>query len=75
MSSEMIIYYITSLSSSIAITEQLPLRIIEAILAIIIHSLNHIVNLSLTTGQFPELCKIAIVSPIFKGGDTNDPND
>ena len=37
--------------------------------------LTHIVNLSLSTGQFPDSCKLAVVSPIFKGGDANDPND
>ena len=37
--------------------------------------LTHIVNLSLSTGQFPDSCKLAVVSPILKGGDANDPND
>ena len=67
--------YIASLSSNKAITDQLPLRIIKAILPIILPSLTHIVNLSLSTGQFPESCKLAVVTPIFKGGDSCDPND
>ena len=32
-------------------------------------------NLSLTTGQIPELCKYAQVTPISKGGDTSDMNE
>ena len=75
VSSEMIKSYVTSLSSNKAITDQLPLRVIKAILPTIVHCLAHIVNLSLSTGQFPDSCKLAVVSPIFKGGDANDPND
>ena len=71
----MIKSYVTSLSSNKAITDQLPLRVIKAILPTIVHCLAHIVNLSLSTGQFPDSCKLAVVSPIFKGGDANDPND
>ena len=67
--------YITSLSSYKAITDHLPLRIIKAILPIILPSLAHIVNLSLSTGQFPELCKQAVVTHIFKGGNSCEPND
>ena len=75
VSSEMINSYVMSLSTNKAITDLLPLRIIKAILPIIIHSITHIVNLSLSTGQFPDSCKLATVTPIFKGGDPNDPND
>ena len=74
-SSEKIKTYITSLSSDKAITDQLPLRILKSILPIIISSITYIVNLSLRTGQFPDSCKQAVVTPIFKGGDNYDPND
>ena len=63
------------LNISFTITDQLPLRVIKAILPIIVHGLTHIVNLSLSTGQFPDSCKLAVVSPIFKGGDASGPND
>ena len=75
VSSEKIKSYIMSLSSNKAITDQLPLRIFKSILPIIVHSITHIVNLSLSTGQFPDSCKVATVTPIFKGGDVSDPND
>ena len=71
----MIKSYVSSLSSNKAVTDKLPLRVIKAIFLIIVHSVTHIVNLSLSTGQFPDSCKLAVVSPIFKGGDANDPND
>ena len=75
-SSEKIKTYITSLSSDKAITVQLPLRIIKSILPIIISSITYyIVNLSLRIRQFPDSCKQAVVTPIFKGGDNYDPND
>ena len=75
VSNDVIKSYITSLSSNKAITDQIPLRVIKSILPIIIPSITHIVNLSLSTGQFPDSCKLAVVTPIFKGGDCSDPND
>ena len=76
VSSDKIKSYVSSLSSNKAITDQLPLRVIKAIFPIIVrHSVTHIVNLSLSTVQFPDSCRLAVVSPIFKGGDANDPND
>ena len=48
--------FVLSLSSNKAITDQLPLKVIKAILPIIVHSLTHIVNLSLSTGKFPDAC-------------------
>lgn len=41
----------------------------------IILPLTHILNLSLSTGLFPECWKTAVVTPIHKGGCTNDPNN
>ena len=53
------------MSSRKAITDLLLLQIIEAIFPIIAHSITHIVNLSLLTGQFSDSCKLAIETPIF----------
>ena len=41
----------------------------------IIQPFTHIVNLSLKTGIMPDLCKIAVVTPIHKGGDPTDPGN
>jgi hypothetical protein len=39
------------------------------------HSTQHIVNLSLSTGEVPLLMKTAKVEPIFKSGDLTDENN
>ena len=75
VTSEDIEYYVKSLSSSKAIFDQMPLRIFKSILPAILEPITHIVNLSLTTGKYPAFCKYARVSPIYKEGDVNDPNN
>ncbi len=37
----------------------------------IIKPLTHLINLSITSGQFPDQLKKAVVTPIFKAGDTD----
>ena len=37
--------------------------------------LSSLLNLSLTTGQYPNELKEAKISPIFKGGDATDMNN
>ena len=51
-----------------------PIRIIKQILPSVIKPLTHIINLSLSTGIMPDVGKIAIVTPIHKGGDKADPS-
>ena len=41
----------------------------------VIKPLTYICNLSLTTGDFPERCKPAILRPIYKKGDHNEINN
>lgn len=41
----------------------------------ILHPLTFIINLSLKTGVFPEIWKVALVAPIFKGGCKKDPGN
>jgi hypothetical protein len=41
----------------------------------IIKPLTYICNLSLTTGTFPERCKLAIVIPIYKKGNHAELNN
>lgn len=41
----------------------------------IMQPLTHIFNLSLASGVFPESWKVAVVSPIHKGGCWDDPNN
>ena len=41
----------------------------------IIKPFTHIVNLSLKSGIMPDICKIAMVTPIYKTGDKEDPGN
>ena len=75
VSSVFIDSYIKSLSSSKAITDHIPLRVFKAITPIMLPSLTHVVNLSLTSGKMPDILKIANVAPIHKGDDPNDPDN
>ena len=75
VSSDVIEAYIKSLSSCKAITDYIPLRVFKAISPILLPSLTHIVNLSLSSGKVPDILKIANVTPIHKGGDPNDPDN
>ena len=67
--------YVKSLEKGKAVFDEIPLKIFKCIFPAILEPLTHIVNLSLKTGQIPELCKYAQVTPISKGGDTSDMND
>ena len=75
VSSIVIESYIKSLSSSKSITDYIPLKVFKAITPILLPSLTHIVNLSLSTGNVLDIFKIASVTPIHKGDDPNDPNN
>jgi hypothetical protein len=49
--------------------------LIKTIRKSIVIPLTHIFNISLSSGVFPEIWKVAIVSPIFKNGEKNNPNN
>ena len=70
-----VIQYINSILVNKSISDNIPLRIIRHILPSIIQPFTHIINLSLQTGIMPDLCKIATVTPIHKGGDQTDPSN
>ena len=74
VTNDMIESYVKSLASDKAITDLLPLKIIKSILPIIVPSITHIVNVSLSTGIMPDTGKIAQVTPLLKGdgGDQCD---
>ena len=50
-------------------------RILKLSKSIIVDYLTHIINLSLFTGIFPDISKYAKVTPIFKAGNKDDPNN
>jgi hypothetical protein len=49
--------------------DNIPLFFIKDNVDIIANPLTHLVNLSLSSGTFPDLLKIARVVPVFKSGD------
>ena len=50
-------------------------KILKQCASTVIKPLTFICNLSLTTGTFPERCKLAIVRPIYKKGNQTEMNN
>ena len=50
-------------------------RILKLLTPVIAKSLCHIINLSIMSGNFPSILKLARVIPIFKSGDKEDPGN
>ncbi len=56
-------------------SDGIPLRFLKESLPVIIPYLTCILNTSIVTGCFPSLWKHAIVVPIYKTGDVNEPKN
>ena len=69
ITSEELKAYISSIPNDKAIADQIPIRVFKYIIGAILTPMTHIVNLSLLTGKFPNMCKYARVAAIHKGGD------
>ena len=52
--------------------DSLPTPILKNCADVLSFPISYLVNLSFTTGEFPNLCKIAKVIPLFKKGDPLD---
>jgi hypothetical protein len=52
--------------------DEIPMLIVKRCLCYVIRPLVHIYNISLQTGIFPEMVKIAKIRPLFKKGDRQD---
>ena len=74
ISNEEIIDIIHSLKNTSSGPSSIPLKMLLIIPDLIILPLAHIINMSLLTGVYPDLLKIAKVIPIHKGGSTQDIN-
>ena len=70
-----VLAFINSISSDKSTNDHIPLRILKQILPSFISAFTHIVNLSLKAGVMPDCCKVAIVTPIYKAGDPENPSN
>ena len=55
--------------------DNISARLLKEAAPVVTHSLTYIMNLSITTGIFPNSWKIAKVTPIFKEDARTDPNN
>ena len=72
---EEVLNYVKSIANDKAIADNIPVKIYKTVVNAIIEPLAHIINLSLKNGTVPQLCKIATVTAIHKGGDKDDLNN
>ena len=70
-----ILDFVASIPSSKSTNDHIPLRVFSQLLPSFITPFTHLVNFSLSSGHMPNSCKIAKVTPIHKGGDTEDPSN
>ena len=53
----------------------IPLEMLQIVADIIVIHLCRIINLSFSTGVFPDILKVAKVIPLHKGGSTEELNN
>ena len=75
VSDEFILDYVDSIPRDKSIFEDIPLKIYQQLIPLLIKPITHIANLSLYTGIVPNSCKMAKVTAIFKAGDKGDPGN
>ena len=75
ISNEEIIEIINSLENKSTGPYSIPLKLLTLIPDLIIIPLAYIINMSLSTGEYPHLLKIVKVIPIHKGGSSEDVNN
>ena len=75
ISNEEILDVIKTLENKSTGPSSIPLKLLSLIPDLIIMPLAFIINLSIMTGEYPNLLKIVKVVPIHKGGSTQDINN
>ena len=66
---------INSLKNKSCPVSSYPVKVLKYISDIISPILADIMNISFSTGTFPDLLKVARVVPVYKGGEKTDPNN
>ena len=64
---ENIIEYVDSLSNDKSLFDNIPVKVYKSILTSIIKPVTYIINMSLSCGIMPAICKKALVTPVYKG--------
>ena len=75
VSEDQVLGYIKDMSENKATNDIIPCKVYRCMIPKIIKPFTHIVNLSLKNGTMPDICKIAMVTPIYKTGDKEDPGN
>ena len=75
ISEEEILNIITALPNKSTGPASIPLKLLKVVADIIVVPLCVIINLSFSTGVFPEIWKVAKVIPLHKGGPTDELNN
>ena len=75
ISEEEVLNIINSLPNKSSGPTSIPLRLLHDVADLIITPLCHIINLSISTGIFPDILKITKVVAIHKGGSTQELNN
>ena len=75
ISNEEVLDIINSLSDKATGSSNIPLKLLLLISDLIVIPLCHIINMSLSTGNYPDKLKLVKVIPIHKGGSTQDLNN
>ena len=75
ISNEEILDTINSLEIKSTGPSSIPLKLLSLIPDLIIIPLAYIINMSLLSGEYPDLLKVVKVIPIHKGGSTQEVNN
>ena len=75
VSNDEILDMINSLANKSTGPSSIPLKLFHLIPDFIIIPLAYIINMSLLTGEYPDVLKLVKVIPIYKGGETQDVNN
>ena len=75
ISNEEVLKIINSLPNKATGPASIPLKMLYVVADIIVFPLCHIINVSFSTGIFPDKLKVAKVLPLHKGGSTQDLNN
>ena len=75
ISNEEVLDIIKYLSDKATGRSSIPLKLLLLISGLIVIPLCHIINTSLSTGNYPDKLKLVKVIPIHKGGSTQDLNN